>query len=156
MKMRRSEIPFLATQDAFWQRIHRGRHRPPLRVVTGTRQGGSEPPVGAPDGMIGVRLLDMGDAVAERGRFRSTIRFWKPDQQGGLAVADIPADVAAMLGGLKQLKVVGSLNGAPFQSNTMPAGGGRLALSVSRKMLDGAGVRVGEEAAFEIERLTPA
>ena len=68
-------------------------------------------------------------------------------------MADIPADVAALLGGLKQMKVAGSRNGTPFRSNTKPAGGGRLALSVSRKLLAHAGVRVGEEAAFEIERL---
>jgi len=35
----------------------------------------------------------------------------------------------------------------------MPAGGGRLSLSVSRKMLAEAGLAVGEEALVEIERL---
>jgi hypothetical protein len=32
----------------------------------------------------------------------------------------------------------------------MPAGGGRLALSVSKAMMSGAGVAVGDEAEFEI------
>jgi hypothetical protein len=33
----------------------------------------------------------------------------------------------------------------------MPAGGGRLALSVSRKMMTTAAIGVGDEAEFEIE-----
>jgi hypothetical protein len=91
--------------------------------------------------------------MGERGRFTGKIRFWKPERQGGLAVVDVPAEVTAMLGGLKQLKVRGTLNGAEFTSNTMPAGGGRLALSVSKKMLGAAGVQVGDEAEFEVERI---
>ena len=35
----------------------------------------------------------------------------------------------------------------------MPAGGGRLALSVSRKTLEAAGLSVGDEGDFEIERI---
>ena len=91
--------------------------------------------------------------MPERGNFRGSIRYWRPEQAGGLAVGDIPADVTASLGGLKQMKVRGLLNGTEFASNTMPAGGGRLALSVSRKMLDAAGLTVGDEAQIEIERL---
>ena len=88
-----------------------------------------------------------------RSTFRSTIRYWHPEREGGLAVADIPPDVIGTLGGLKQMRVAGSIGGADFTSNTMPAGGGRLALSVSRKMLDAAGLAVGDEADFEIERV---
>jgi hypothetical protein len=36
----------------------------------------------------------------------------------------------------------------------MPAGGGILALSVSQKLLKSAGLRVGDEAEIEIERIT--
>jgi len=39
-----------------------------------------------------------------------------------------------------------------FVSNTMPAGGGVLALSVSKKLLDSAGLNVGDAAEIEIER----
>jgi hypothetical protein len=67
-------------------------------------------------------------------------------------VIDLPADVTAALGGLKQLRVQGSLNGHEFESNTMPAGGGVLALSVSRKLLDAASLEIGQMADVEIER----
>ena len=91
--------------------------------------------------------------MADRSSFRGIIRYWRPEQAAGLAVVDIPADVTATLGGLKQMRVAGTLGGAEFTSNTMPAGGGRLSLSVSRKMLAEAGLAVGEEALVEIERL---
>ena len=76
-----------------------------------------------------------------------------PQQQGGLAVVDIPADVTQEVGGLKQMRVRGKLGAAEFTSNTMPAGGGVLALSVSRKLLSDAGLAVGDEADVEIERI---
>ena len=85
-------------------------------------------------------------------RFHGAVRFFRPEQASGLAVIDVPADVTAALGGLKQMRVCGTLNGTEFSSNTMPAGGGVLALSVSRKLLDAVGLRVGDEADVEIER----
>jgi hypothetical protein len=51
------------------------------------------------------------------------------------------------------MRVRGALGGSEYNSNTMPAGGGRLALSVSRKMLEAAGLAVGDEGDFEIERI---
>lgn len=51
------------------------------------------------------------------------------------------------------MRVRGVLGGAAHTSSTMPAGGGRLALSVSRKMLDAAGLSVGDEGDFEIEKI---
>jgi hypothetical protein len=71
-------------------------------------------------------------------------------------VVDIPKDAAADLGGLKQMRVHGSVNGVEFDSNTMPAGGGVLALSMSRKVLQAARLKVGDKADFEIERSRPA
>lgn len=91
--------------------------------------------------------------VADRARFRGTIRFFRPERAAGLAVVDVPREVTAVLGGLKQMRVRGALNGTEFSSNTMPGGGGILALSVSRKLLDDAGLRVGDEAEIEIERV---
>jgi hypothetical protein len=85
--------------------------------------------------------------------FRGRIRYWRPEQAGGLAVVDIPPEVTASLGGLKQVRVRGTLQGTEFTSNTMPAGGGVLALSVSRKMLGSAGLAVGDEAQIAVERL---
>lgn len=84
--------------------------------------------------------------------FRATIRFFRPERKAGLAVVEIPKDVAADLGGLKQMRVSGNVNGLAFNSNTMPAGGGVLALSLSQKVLGEAGLKVGDSATFELER----
>jgi Domain of unknown function (DUF1905) len=86
-------------------------------------------------------------------RFRGKVRYFRPEKASGLAVIDIPAAAAGELGGLKQMKVKGRLNGVEYASNTMPAGGGVLALSVSKKLLDAAGLKVGDTAAVEIEPL---
>jgi hypothetical protein len=86
-------------------------------------------------------------------RFTGRIRYWKPEKGSGLAVADVPPQHVPALGGLKQQRVRGRIGDAEFASNVMPAGGGRLAISVSKAMMAGAGVDVGDEAAFEIESL---
>ena len=83
-------------------------------------------------------------------RFTARIRRWNEQQGTGLAVADVPAAHIPALGGLRQQHVEGSMNGTGFASNVMPAGGGRLALSVSRTMLGAARAAVGDEADFEI------
>jgi hypothetical protein len=83
-------------------------------------------------------------------RFSGELRYFRPERAAGLAVVDIPADLVAPLGGVKQVRVRGAINAAPFVSSTMPAGGGRLALSVSKAMMSAADVRVGQTAAFEI------
>jgi hypothetical protein len=85
-------------------------------------------------------------------KFQAKIRYWRPEQESGLAVADIPDELVAPLGGLKQARVRGTINGVEYASNVMPAGSGRLALSVSKKMMGAAGVSVGDETEFEIER----
>ena len=86
-------------------------------------------------------------------KFRGTVRYFRPEKASGLAVIDIPQDVTADLGGLKQMRVHGVLNGVEFTSNTMPAGRGVLALSVSKKLLDSARLKVGESADLEVERI---
>jgi Domain of unknown function (DUF1905) len=95
----------------------------------------------------------MEEGMGERSSFSGKVRYFRPEQQGGLAVVDIPAEVTRELGGLKQMRVRGKLGAAEFTSNTMPAGGGVLALSVSRKLLTDAGLAVGDEAEVEIERI---
>lgn len=69
---------------------------------------------------------------------------------------DIPKKVADELGGLKQMKVRGLLNGMEFASSTMPAGGGVLALSLSQALLKSAGLKVGQNAEVELQRLEAA
>jgi hypothetical protein len=83
-------------------------------------------------------------------RFTGQIRYWNPEKASGLAVTDIPAQQIAALGGLKQQRVRGTIGGAEFASNVMPAGGGRLALSVSKAMMRVAKAGMGDEAEIEI------
>lgn len=83
-------------------------------------------------------------------RFTGEIRYWSPEKGAGLAVVDVPPAHIAALGGLKQARVRGRLEAADFVSNVMPAGGGRLALSVSKTMMKAAGVEVGQIANVEI------
>ena len=90
--------------------------------------------------------------MAERVRFAGTIRPWKAESIGGMAVVDVPSEAAASLGGLKQIRVRGSLNDTPFTGSTMPAGGGRLAVAVSKAMMTAASVAVGDDVRLELER----
>ena len=85
--------------------------------------------------------------------FTSQIRYWNPEKASGLAVADIPEAHHAELGGLKQQHVKGTIGGQAFESNVMPAGGGRLALSVNKAMMKSAGVGMGDEVVFEISQV---
>jgi len=89
-------------------------------------------------------------------KFRATIRYWRPEQASGLAVADTPSEHVTALGGLKQQRVRGTINGAEYVSNVMPAGSGRLALSVSKVMMRAGGVSVGDAAEFAIEPVAAA
>ena len=83
-------------------------------------------------------------------RFVGQIRYWNPERSSGLAVVDVPAPQIEAIGGLKQVRVRGTIGSAAFVSNVMPAGGGRLALSVSKAMMTAARAGVGDSAAFEI------
>lgn len=82
--------------------------------------------------------------------FTSQIRYWNPERSSGLAVADVPPEHVPALGGLRQQRVRGTLGGAAFASNVMPAGGGRLALSVSKTMMTAGGAAIGDEVRIEI------
>ena len=83
-------------------------------------------------------------------RFSARIRYWSPEKASGLGVVDVPSEHVAPLGGLRQQHVRGTIGGAEFASSVMPAGGGRLALSVSKAMMKSAAVGVGEQATVEI------
>lgn len=86
-------------------------------------------------------------------RFTGKVRYFRPAQRSGLAVMDIPKEVAGHLGGLKQMKVKGTIQGVAFTSNTMPAGGGVLALSLNKRLLGAAGLVVGDRADVDLERI---
>ena len=83
-------------------------------------------------------------------RFVGTIRYWDPAKASGLAVVDIPGEHIPAIGGLKQQRARGSLAGADFASNVMPAGSGRLALSVSKAMMAASHVAIGDSTDVEI------
>ena len=83
-------------------------------------------------------------------QFTARIRYWDPAKSAGLAVVDIPAEHIPTLGGLKQQRARGSLAGADFASSIMPAGNGRLALSVSKAMMAASELTIGDDADVEI------
>ena len=85
--------------------------------------------------------------------FQGRVRRWREDKPGGLAVVDIPADLVAGLGGRRQARVTGTLNGAGFTGSTMLVAGGGFCVGVSRAALTAAGAAVGDDVDVVI---TPA
>src|SRR5215472_3665812 len=86
--------------------------------------------------------------------FRGRIRRWREDKPGGLAVIDIPVDLVTELGGRRQMRIAGSLNGVPFAGSTMLVAGGGFCIGVSRAALQASGVAVGDEEKFSLIGLT--
>jgi len=84
--------------------------------------------------------------------FRGRVRRWREDKPGGLAVIDIPLDLVQELGGRRQMRMAGSLNGVPFTGSTMLVAGGGFCVGVSRAALDAAGLAVGDDADVELAR----
>jgi hypothetical protein len=73
-----------------------------------------------------------------------------PEQRAGVLRQLSEQVPVSEFGGFKQQHVRGTIGGVGFASNVMPAGAGRLALSVSKAMMTAAGIGVGDEAAFEV------
>ena len=88
----------------------------------------------------------MGDDV----RFRGRVRRWDESKPGGLAVVDIPNDLVSTLGGRRQYRVEGSLNGAAFAGSTMLVAGGGFAVGVSKAALKAADADVGDDVELRI------
>jgi hypothetical protein len=84
--------------------------------------------------------------------FRGRVRRWKEEQPGGFAVVDVPADLVAQLGGRRQYRVEGTLNGSPFTGSTMLVAGGGFAVGLSKVALSKAGIGVGDDAQMVIGR----
>ena len=72
--------------------------------------------------------------------------------RAGGAVVLVPSEIAKALGGLKQMRVVGSVNGVPYQSSTMPYGGRGLFMGVHNATRNAAGVAIGEIVEIVISR----
>jgi len=80
-------------------------------------------------------------------RFRSVIE----SAVGGGAAAKIPPDLGAELGGMKQMRVTGSMNGHPIRTSTMPYRGG-FYVGIHKAAREAAGVDIGDEVALELTR----
>jgi hypothetical protein len=85
----------------------------------------------------------VGDPV----RFTTTLE----SARGGGAVARIPQEHVKPLGGLKQMRVFGTVNGVAFRSSTMPYRGA-FYLGVHKVTREAAGVEFGDELEIEISR----
>lgn len=85
--------------------------------------------------------------MPEKQRFRSTI---EQARGPGAAVALVPPEFIPALGGLKQKRVFGWLNGIAFTTATFPYKGEGLYVGVPKAARVEAGVGVGDEADFEL------
>ena len=88
-------------------------------------------------------------------QFRGRVRKWREDKPGGLTVVDVPADLVGELGGRRQMRVTGTLDGAPFTGSTMLVAGGGFCVGVSRAMLQAAGADLGDEVELSIAPAGP-
>lgn len=84
--------------------------------------------------------------------FSENVRYWDPSKGGGLAVVDVPDDCVQQLGGRKQRRVTGTINGAGFSGSTMLVAGGGFCVGVSKAALKAAGAAVGDEVRLVLEQ----
>ena len=85
--------------------------------------------------------------MAEAIRFKTTLE----PARGGGAVARIPPEFVSPLGGLKQMRVFGTVNGFGFRSSTMPYRGGFF-LGLHKATREAAGIEFGDPLEIEISR----
>ena len=81
-------------------------------------------------------------------RFKAVLQ----QARGGGAGVLIPPDVAEAMGGRKQFRVTGTLNGVPIRSSTFPYEGEGLWLGVHKATREAAGVEFGDALEFAITR----
>src|SRR5687767_14072587 len=87
--------------------------------------------------------------MGERQRFTSVI---EQARGPGATVALIPPDVATALGGLKQMRILGSCNGVEFRTSTYPWQGRQLWVGVPKATREAAGASLGDTVTLELER----
>jgi hypothetical protein len=83
--------------------------------------------------------------------FRGKVRRWRDDKPSGLAVVDVPASLVGRIGGRRQMRVNGLLNGADFSGSTMLVAGGGFCVGVSKAALKAAGAAVGDTVELALE-----
>jgi hypothetical protein len=86
--------------------------------------------------------------VSEEHRFTAELEAGR----GGGAMVLVPPEIATALGGLKQMRVVGTINGVPYQSSTMPYGGRGLFMGVHKVTREVAGVDPGQRVEVVVSR----
>lgn len=72
--------------------------------------------------------------------------------RAGGAIVLVPPEVAAALGGLKQMRVFGTINGVAYRSSTMPYGGRGLFMGVHKATREAAGTTFGDVVEVEVTR----
>jgi hypothetical protein len=86
--------------------------------------------------------------VAETHRFTAQLEA----ARAGGAIVLVPAEIAKALGGLKQMRVVGTINGVAYQSSTMPYGGRGLFMGVHKATRQAAAVEFGDAVDVTVAR----
>jgi hypothetical protein len=86
--------------------------------------------------------------VAETHRFTAELE----SARAGGAIVLIPPDVATALGGLRQMRVIGTINGVDYHSSTMPYGGRGLFMGVHKATRAAAGVAIGDHLEVTVAR----
>ena len=86
--------------------------------------------------------------MAETHRFTAQLEA----ARAGGAIVLVPEEIARVLGGLKQMRVVGTLNGVPYQSSTMPYGGRGLFMGVHKATREAAAIEFGEAVEVTVAR----
>lgn len=86
--------------------------------------------------------------MAETHRFKAELEA----ARAGGAIVRIPTEIAAALGGLKQMRVVGTVNGVPYQSSTMPYGGRGLFMGVHKATREATGAAIGDRVEVVVQR----
>jgi Domain of unknown function (DUF1905) len=67
-------------------------------------------------------------------------------------VIEVPAELVAGLGGRRQMRVAGSLNGVAFTGSTMLVPGGEFCVGVIRAALKASDADVGDEVDIQLGR----
>lgn len=84
-------------------------------------------------------------------RFSARIRYWDEEKKAGLAVVDIPAEFVTALGGRRQMRLSGTLNGKPFSGAAMLVRGGGFCVGVTKAAMRAAAVAVGDQVAVTLK-----
>jgi hypothetical protein len=83
-----------------------------------------------------------------------TVTLQRPEGVGTWTYLTVPFDVAAEYGANGQVKVKGTVNGAPFRGSLMPHGDGRHFLVVNKALREKASATQGSVVRVRLERDT--